>query len=364
MALPVKRLEPGSIVEAVADDGTLLGTGTFNPHSLIAVRLLRQRARGPIDADFFRARIAGALRLRGALFRQPFFRLIHAEADGLGGLVVDRFGDVLSVQVNTAGMERLQMEWQAALIAELNPRAIILRNDNPGRALEGLPEAKGVASGTLSGTVIVEEGACRFEADLLGGQKTGWYFDQRDWHLFMAPLADGGRVLDAYCYAGGFGIHALMAGAASVTFVDSSQGALDLTARNIALSGITRPTSLVRADAMEFMEREAPQTRFDIVIADPPPFIRSRKDLEAGAKGYRKLARLAAGLVTSGGFLYLASCSHAISMERFAEECAAGISRAGRSARIIASGGAAPDHPVHPHLPESAYLKAIVYHLE
>ncbi|HAJ48312.1 MAG TPA: RlmI/RlmK family 23S rRNA methyltransferase, partial [Alphaproteobacteria bacterium] len=157
---------------------------------------------------------------------------------------------------------------------------------------------------------------------------------------------------------------ALMAGAASVTFVDSSQGALDLTARNIALSGITRPTSLVRADAMEFMEREAPQTRFDIVIADPPPFIRSRKDLEAGAKGYRKLARLAAGLVTSGGFLYLASCSHAISMERFAEECAAGISRAGRSARIIASGGAAPDHPVHPHLPESAYLKAIVYHLE
>jgi 23S rRNA (cytosine1962-C5)-methyltransferase len=363
MTAAAKALPRGAIVEVMGDDGVLLGTGTFNANSLIAIRLLRQRSRSSIDVEFFRERIKSALALRAALYDKPFYRLIHAEGDGLPGLIVDRFGDALSVQANTAGMEALQPVWLAALQAELSPRAIVARNDAPSRALEGLPEFKGVIAGALEGPVEVEEGAARFEADLLGGQKTGWYFDQREWHAFMAKLSRGRTVLDAYCYAGGFGIAALKSGAASARFVDASEPALNLVRKNLALNGLPAQAQ-TRGDAMDVLEQMQSAERFGAVIADPPPFVRSRKDLEAGAKGYRKLARLAAGLVAPGGFLYLASCSHAIDVERFAFECTTGVARAGRTGRILASGGAAPDHPVHPQLPESAYLKALVFQLD
>lgn len=363
MTAAAKALARGAIVEIVGDDGVLLGTGTFNAHSLIAVRVLRPRARGPVDVAFFRERIKSALTLREALYDKPFYRLIHAEGDGLPGLVVDRFGDVLSAQANTAGMEALQPQWLEALQAELSPRAIVARNDAPARGLEGLPETKGVLAGALDGPVEVWEGDCRFEADLLGGQKTGWYFDQREWHAFMAKLARGRTVLDAFCYAGGFGVAALKTGAQNVTFLDASEPALQWVRRNLTLNGYAGQTTL-RGDAMETLEVMHSAERFGVVIADPPPFVRARKDLEAGAKGYRKLARLAAGLVAPGGFLYLASCSHAIEPERFAFECTTGVARAGRTGRIVAAGGAAPDHPVHPQLPESAYLKALVFQLD
>jgi 23S rRNA (cytosine1962-C5)-methyltransferase len=363
MTPAAKALPRGAIVEVNGDDGTLLGTGTFNAHSLISVRLLRPRARGLIDADFFRERIKAALALRDALYDKPFYRMIHAEGDGLPGLVVDRFDDVLTVQANTAGMEALQSHWLQALQAELSPRAIVARNDAPARALEGLPETKSVLSGALERPVTVWENICRFEADLLGGQKTGWYFDQREWHAFMARLARGRSVLDAYCYAGGFGIAALKQGAASVRFLDSSEPALGLVRRNLTLNDMPASECL-RGDAMEMLETLQSAERFGVVIADPPPFVRARKDLESGAKGYRKLARLAAGVTAPGGFLYLASCSHAIEPERFTFECTTGVARAGRAGRIIASGGAAPDHPVHPQLPESAYLKALVMQLD
>jgi 23S rRNA (cytosine1962-C5)-methyltransferase len=363
MTPAAKALPRGAVVDVLGDDGIVLGTGTFNPHSLIAVRILRPRARGPLDADFFRDRIKAALSLREALYDKPFYRLIHAEGDGLPGLIVDRFGDVLSVQANSAGMEALQPRWLEALQAELTPHAIVARNDAPARALEGLPEAKGLLLGALDGPVEIWEGECRFEADLLGGQKTGWYFDQREWHAFMAKLARGRSVLDAFCYAGGFGIAALKAGARNVTFLDASEPALQLVRRNLTLNAMPEQKTQ-RGDAMEALEAFQSAERFGVVIADPPPFVRARKDLEAGAKGYRKLARLAAGLVAPGGFLYLASCSHAIEPERFAFECTTGVARAGRTGRIIASGGAAPDHPVHPQLPESAYLKAVVMQLD
>lgn len=363
MTPSAKTLPRGTVVEVLGDDGVVFGTGTFNAHSLIAVRLLRHRFRGPIDSDFFRERIKSALTLREALYDKPFYRLIHAEGDGLPGLVVDRFGDAVSVQANTAGMELLQPIWLEALQAELAPRAIVARNDAPARALEGLPEVKSVLTGALDGPVEIWESACRFEADLLGGQKTGWYFDQRDWHAFMAKLAKGRSVLDAFCYAGGFGVAALKAGAERVQFLDASEPALALVRRNLILNEMP-DQFLARGDAMETLETMQSAERFGVVIADPPPFVRARKDLEAGAKGYRKLARLAAGLVAPGGFLYLASCSHAIEPERFAMECSTGVSRAGRTGRIVASGGAAPDHPVHPQLPESAYLKALVYQLD
>ena len=363
MTAAAKALPRGAIVEVLGDDGVLLGTGTFNAHSLIAVRLLRPRSRGAIDVEFFRERIKSALALRSALYDDPFYRLIHAEGDGLPGLIVDRFGEVLSVQSNTAGMDALQPIWLAALQAEVSPRAIVARNDAPARAHEGLQEFKGVLAGALEGPVEVREGASRFEADLLGGQKTGWYFDQREWHAFMAKLANGRTVLDAYCYAGGFGIAALKAKASAVKFLDASEPALKLVQANLTINGLP-DQPLVRGDAMVMLEQMQSAERFGVVIVDPPPFVKSRKDLEAGAKGYRKLARLAAGLVAPGGFLYLASCSHAIEPERFALESTTGVARAGRTGRILASGGAAPDHPVHPHLPESAYLKAVVFQLD
>lgn len=363
MTAAAKALPRGAIVEVLGDDGVILGAGTFNAHSLIAVRILRPRARGPVDVDFFRERIKAALNLREALYDKPFYRLVHAEGDGLPGLIVDRFGDVLSVQANTAGMEALQRHWLEALQTELNPRAIVARNDAPARALEGLPEAKGLLAGALNGPVEIWEGDCRFEADLLGGQKTGWYFDQSAWHAFVAKLARGRTVLDAYCYAGGFGIQALKTGAERVHFLDASEPALNLVRRNLFLNALPEQTTS-RGDAMETLEAMRTAERFGVVIADPPPFVRARKDLEAGAKGYRKLARLAASLVLPGGFLYLASCSHAIEPERFAFECTTGVARAGRTGRIVASGGAAPDHPVQPQLPEGAYLKAVVMQLD
>jgi len=239
---------------------------------------------------------------------------------------------------------------------------IILRNDTPSRALEGLDEYVRAARGGTA-RIAVEENGVRHLADLAGGQKTGWYYDQRDNHAFMARLAKGKSVLDAYSYSGGFGIAAAKAGATEVVCLDSSAPALALAEESAAANGVRiKP---VRSDVFEELERlAAAKETFDIVIADPPPFVRSRKDLEPGARAYRKLARLAAHVTAPEGYLLLASCSHNIAMDRFALECAAGIMRAGRTAALIRQAGAGPDHPVHPMLPETAYLKALVYALD
>ena len=203
----------------------------------------------------------------------------------------------------------------------------------------------------------------RYFADLASGQKTGWYYDQRDNRAFMAGLARGKSVLDAYSYTGGFGLAAAKAGAKETICLDSSAPALALADESAAANGVS--IKAVKADVFEELERlAAAKETFDIVIADPPPFVRARKDLEPGAKAYRKLARLAASVTAPGGFLLLASCSHNIPMERFAAECAAGLSRAERRGALIRQAGAGADHPVHPMLPETAYLKALVYALD
>jgi 23S rRNA (cytosine1962-C5)-methyltransferase len=252
------------------------------------------------------------------------------------------------------------------LIGALNkliaPQAIILRNDTPSRALEGLETYVRVAQGA-AGRVAVEENGARYFADLGQGQKTGWYYDQRDNRTFMAELARGRTVLDAYSYTGGFGILAAKAGAKEVICLDSSEPALKLAEESAAANQIS--VRAVKADVFEEMTRlGAQKERFDIVIADPPPFVKSRKDLEPGAKAYRKLARLAADITAPGGMLLLASCSHNIALERFAAECTAGILKSNRRTSLIRSAGASPDHPMHPMLPETAYLKALVYALD
>ncbi|CAA7611925.1 class I SAM-dependent rRNA methyltransferase [Magnetospirillum sp. UT-4] len=358
-----KALPPGSLVTVVDAGDELLGVASFNPHSLIAARVLSRRWTDTVDAGFLAGRLRAALSLRQALFAAPCYRLVHSEADGLPGLVVDRYGDVLSVQVNTAGMELLTPMLMEAFDAVLTPAAVILRNDSPVRTLEGLALGHSVAKGAPDGPVELEENGARFVADLAEGQKTGWFYDQRDNRAFVARLAPGRRVLDVYTYAGGFAVQAALAGATSVVAVDRSEQSLALAARAAELNGAA--VTCVRAEAFAEMARlDAAGERFGLVVVDPPAFVKSKKDLQAGAKGYRKMARLAAALVEPGGFLFAASCSHHMPAELFAEEIAHGLSLAGRSGRILRTAGAGPDHPVHPWLPESAYLKALTLQLD
>jgi 23S rRNA (cytosine1962-C5)-methyltransferase len=362
MDAAVKALAPGSVVNVVFDDGQPVGVGYFNAKSLIAVRLLDPAADTVIGTGFFVRRIERALKIREAIFAQPFYRLVHAEGDGLPGLTLDRFGDTVVAQITTAGMEALIDPLLAALEKTLAPAHVILRGDTPSRALEGLEDYVRAAKGDAT-RLAVEENGSRYFANLAEGQKTGWYYDQRDNRAFMAGLAKGKSVLDAYSYTGGFGIVAAKAGATEVICLDSSAPALALAEDSAAANGVS--IKAVKADVFEELERlAAAKETFDIVIADPPPFVKARKDLEPGAKAYRKLARLAAQVVAPGGFLLLASCSHNIPMERFAAECAAGLARAPRRATLIRQAGAGADHPVHPMLPETAYLKALVYALD
>ncbi len=365
MDAAAKALPAGSVVAVQTSDARKLGAAFFNPHSLIAARMLTADPQAPIDAGFFAARLRAALELREALFGRPFYRLVHAEADALPGLVVDRFADVFVCQMNAAGMDRLTGEILSALDDVLTPRAVVLRNDSSVRELEGLERFVKTAKGELSGPIEVEEGGAVFLADVLAGQKTGWFFDQRDNRDFMAKLAKGRRVADFYAHSGGFAIRAALAGASDVIAVDSSQAALDLARQSAARNDVAEMCRFTRAEAFAEMERLAGSgEKFGVVICDPPAFIKSRKDIESGAKGYRKLARLAAALVAPGGFLFLASCSHHMEAPRFVEEIAKGIHQAGRSGCIIRQAGAAPDHPVHPLLPESAYLKTAVLRLD
>jgi 23S rRNA (cytosine1962-C5)-methyltransferase len=358
-----KALAPGSLVRVADSGGAVLASGYFNAQSLIAVRVL-----GPADLDisraFFEQHLRRALSLRESLFERPFYRLVHAEGDSLPGLSIDRFGDALVLQVTTAGMERLTEHLLGALDEVVSPTTVILRNDTPTRALEGLTSEVRVAKGKPE-TLRVEENGAVYLADPAGGQKTGWYYDQRENRAFVAKLANGKRVLDAYCYTGGFAVLAVKQGAREATGIDSSEAALGLAREAAAVNGVSDRCRYIKADVFDQLERLiAAGERFDVVVCDPPPFVRAKKDLEPGAKAYRKLARLGASLTAPGGFLFLASCSHNMPRDRFAQECALGIGRAGRNATLIREAGAGPDHPVHPLLPETAYLKALVYSLD
>jgi 23S rRNA (cytosine1962-C5)-methyltransferase len=358
-----KALPPGGLVRIVDAGGEFLGTGTFNPHSLIAIRALTRDPEAVIDQAFLAARLKRALALREALFDGPYYRLVHAEADGLGGLVIDRFGDAVTIEANTAGMELLLPDILGALDSVIAPATVLIKNDSPVRKLEGLELYDKMAKGELSAPIELIENGVRFLADLTTGQKTGWFYDQRDNRAAVARVAKGRTVIDFYTYAGGFALQAAKAGAARVTAVDRSEGSLALASKSAELNGLA--LDIVRADAFAEMERltNAGQ-RFGVVVADPPAFVKSKKDLAAGAKGYRKMTRLAAGLVEPGGFLLVASCSHHMSAENFAEEVRHGLSNAQRTGRILRSAGAAADHPLHPSLPESAYLKALLLQLD
>jgi 23S rRNA (cytosine1962-C5)-methyltransferase len=365
MDAAAKALAPGSLVTLRRADSSPLGVAMFNPHTLLAARLLDRDTARPIGRRFLARRIGRALKLRERLFDIPFYRLVHAEADGLPGLVVDRFGAVVVVQSNAAGMARLEPVVLDGLGELLSPDAIVLRNDSPARGLEGLASETRVARGSLNGPVAVHENGAVFRADLLAGQKTGWFFDQRDNRRFIANLARGARVLDLYCYTGGFAVQAARAGAAAVFGIDRSEPALVLAIEAAELNGVSRTCSFRRGEAFaEAGGLAANGECFDIVVADPPAFAKSRKDVPAALRGYRKLARLAASATEGGGILFIASCSFHIGAADFAEAVRRGLADAGRAGRILRVAGADADHPVHPALPETAYLKTLTLALD
>jgi 23S rRNA (cytosine1962-C5)-methyltransferase len=365
MDAAAKSLPAGGLVTVRKPDGKGLGVATFNAHPLVSARLLSRDATQKIDRTFLARTLRRALALRERLFPEPFYRLIHAEADGLPGLVVDRFGKALVCQFNTAGMALLEADVLAALDQVLAPEIVVLRNDSSARLAEGLSNEVQVAKGNVEGPVELIENGARFTADLLGGQKTGWFFDQRANRRFMSRLARDLRVLDLYTFAGGFAVEAALAGAREVVGIDRSEPALALAKAAAIRNGVAERCTFRRGEAFAEMERLAQEDeRFDMVIADPPAFIKTKKDVGAGLRGYRKLAHLAGAIVAKGGFLFLASCSHNAEPAAFAEAIRRGIADTGRNARILRSSGADADHPVHPALPESAYLKAQIFLLD
>jgi 23S rRNA (cytosine1962-C5)-methyltransferase len=350
-----RQMPPGGLVCLEGDDGARFGTFMFNPHSLIAARLLDRDPAAEIDPAWLRARLREAIGLRERVCDTAFHRLVHAEADRLPGLVIDRYDDVAVLQANTAGMDRL-MPLIVEAIAELLPlRAVVARNDSPARRQEGLAESVALVFGTDARAEVVE-GGVRFPIDPLNGQKTGWFFDQRPNRDHVAALAKDARVLDVFCHIGAFGLRCAAAGAREVTLVDSSAPALAQAEEAAALNGVGDQVHVRRADAFDAMAAMAGE-QFDIVVCDPPAFARSRKDADAGLRAYGRMARLAAPLVAPGGFLLVASCSYHAPLEAWCAQIAFGLHRARRDGRILFTGGAGPDHPVHPHLPETAYLK-------
>lgn len=363
-----KALPPGTLVRLARADGKVLGIASFNRNTLIAARLLlRDGAATPaaIDGDFLRRRLAAALRLRDHFFDAPYYRLVHAEGDGLPGFIIDRFGDVLVMQANTAGADALTPLMLDALDDLLAPKAIVLRNDSAYRELEGLKREIALARGQLPARVEAIEHGVSHGIEPLDGQKTGWFFDLHGARGLIAGLARGGTVLDLCCNSGAFALAALKAGAVSAVLVDRAQQALGAAEATARANGLADRTRFIRADMFEEAERQREAaSRYDVVVADPPSFAKSRKDVPQALRAYRKLARDAAGLVAPGGFLFIASCSHNIEHDAFTAEVARGIANAGREARIIADAGAGPDHPVHPQLPETGYLKWLVLALD
>lgn len=360
-----KALENGSLARLEDAERRPLGIVAVTPQSRITARMLERDLSETVDAHWLARKLARALALRARLFSQPFYRLVHAEADGLPGVVIDRFGDIAVVQPNAAWAERMLPELTAAL-AGLDGIAHVLKNaSGRTRGLEGLDDVSGVLAGVApDGPVAVPMNGAVYMADLTGGQKTGLFYDQRPNHAFAARLAGSARVLDVFSHVGGFGLAALAGGAASALCVDGSEAALDLARQGAAAMGQGDRLETRRGDAFAALEELAAEGAvFDVVICDPPAFAPSKQALEKGLRAYERVARLAAPLVAEGGYLGLCSCSHAADLARFRQASVRGIGRAGRQAVLIRTGEAGPDHPVLPQLAESGYLKTLFFRL-
>lgn len=361
-----QSLASGALAVLEDADRRALGLVTVNTRSKIIARMLDPDPEAEIDEAWFTRRLSRALALRARLFPEPFYRLVHAEADGLPGVVIDRYGDVAVVQPNAAWAEAHLPALVAALVAVTGVTTVIKNGTGRSRALEGLAEETALVLGSApSAPVPVPMNGATYMADVMGGQKTGLFFDQRPNHAFAARLAEGARVLDVFSHVGGFGLAALWAGAQSALAVDASAAALSLATQGAVASGTAARFATRQGDAFDVLEAlGAEGATFDLVICDPPAFAPAKPALEAGLRAYERLARLAAPLVAPGGYLVLCSCSHAADLAAFRNASARGIGRGGRRGQILHTGFAGPDHPVLPQLAESSYLKALFFRLD
>ncbi len=360
-ATPLKALEPGQPVEVVSQSGRWLGFGYVNPHSLICARVVSHDRRRPLTPSLWVQRLRTALDLRERLYRRPFYRLVFGESDGLPGLVVDRYGDLLSVQITTAGMDRARADILTALEQVVRPQTIILRNDTQVRELEGLTLEVETVLGEAPDQLEITENDTRFLVSPLSGQKTGWFYDQAENRTRLARFGVPNRVLDVCSYVGAWGVQAAVAGAEEVVCVDSSPAALEQVGENADRNGVVARISGLQGDAFDVLRvlREQ-EERFDLVILDPPAFIKRRKDEKEGAQAYQRLNRLGLELLENGGLLVTSSCSYHMGRDAFLRIVQQAARRAGRSLQLLEVGGQGPDHPVHPAIPETAYLKTFV----
>jgi 23S rRNA (cytosine1962-C5)-methyltransferase len=358
-ATPLKSFQPGQVVDIENAQGKWLGLGYVNPNSLICARLVT-RSRGiALDGSLLVHRIKVALALRERLYAKPYYRLLFGEADGTPGVVVDRYGDYLVVQITTAGMELLKEALVEALIKVLKPAGIMMRNDGGVRELEGLTRYVELAYGEVPERVLVEEGGCRFEVSLSEGQKTGWFYDQTANRDQFMRYIEGKRVLDVCSYVGAWSVRAAKAGATSVTAVDVSAQALQQLEHNASMNQVGDKVKAVRGDAFQVLrDLRAEREHFDIVVLDPPAFIKRKKDLKEGTLAYRRLNEAALGLLERDGILVTASCSFHMQGDQLLRTVQQSARHGDRSLQLLQQGQQSPDHPIHPAIPETAYLKA------
>jgi 23S rRNA (cytosine1962-C5)-methyltransferase len=353
---PLTKFDSGALARVLAHNDRALGLAYVNPQALICARLLGSWT--PPDAPWFAGRIRRALALRERFSAEPYYRLVYGESDGLPGLVVDRFGATCVVQIATAGMERMKEAIRQALIEVLNPEALLFKNDSAARAMEGLAMYVEHAVGQAGETARVVEDGLQFSAPLLEGQKTGWFFDQaanrRALAKYIRPAA---RVLDVFSYVGAWGVRAARSGAGDVCCVDSSAPALELAARNAEFNGLKLRTR--KGDAFDVLEELiVEQAKFDVIILDPPAFAKRKKDLPKALGAYRRLNQLAMQLMAPEGILVSCSCSYHLSADELQQAIGKAARGAAKQVQILENGGQAPDHPVHPAISETRYLKA------
>ena len=362
---PLTSFNPGQSVLVADCGGRVLGTGYVNPASLIAVRMVSRKAEEALNADLLRRRLSDALDLRNRMFGTPFYRLCHGEGDFLPGLVADRHGDHVVCQITTAGMDAHTDELLSVLDELLHPSSILLDNNVASRDLEGLERFQRVALGNAPDEISIEESGMHYAVPLKDGQKTGWFYDQRVNRAALTPFVQsqkGCHVLDAFCYAGGFGALAAKNGAGKVSFMDASAHALSYAKRNAEQFGTE--TELLQGDALTLLADLRREGRtFDIVCLDPPAFIKRKKDAKQGLEAYQRVNEIGLDLVRPGGMLMTCSCSHHLE----ADALRGLVTRAARKrrppARLVCQGLEGPDHPIHPAMPETAYLKTFLFHL-
>jgi 23S rRNA (cytosine1962-C5)-methyltransferase len=356
---PLSGLAAGDAVRIVDSRDRFIGHALANPHALICARIFSREEGEPIGPALFTRKLGSALALRERYVGGQHYRLVYGESDGLPGLVVDRYGDVLVAQSATWGIERRKDEIEAALAALLSPRQIVWKNDGNARDLEALPREVTTSGGEPPVSLEVREGSLRFDAPLVHGQKTGWFYDQTaNRRMLAALLRPGARVLDVCSYVGAWSVAALAQGAASALCVDASQPALDGAQRNAAINGVSVETR--RGDAFDVLTALAAEgRRFDVAIVDPPAFIKRRKDQPKGEAAYRRLNQLAIGLLDDEALLVSCSCSYHLESATFPGMLQSAAVHERRTLQVIGMGGQSADHPVHPAMPETRYLKAL-----